>query len=203
MHRLKKDYLKFVVDSEEIIKHLPIFHPTPFLPMNISYLNQNGLFENASIEKGLFEICGGFRRDQTLIFNKLTFEYRTLIINYFLKFKTLEELKLFIFKSLEFLVSTNNIKCIILNNFESFLYTEKYPRKKNNEIFYIVKKLKNLIFKNNLIILVSNNFYESWSVEDVSISNKYLGMNWNYLRNGSFRIMKNSITRETYLKKID
>ena len=112
------------------------------------------------------------------------------------KIKTFIELKVFVAKELKRVAKVLEIKKIIIDGLENYLYTVEQPRKMANDIFRIIKVLRYLCFVKKIYVIVINSSYGKWNNEGVSIANRYFGLPWEYLINTRFLISRHSKHRE-------
>ncbi|ORD96146.1 hypothetical protein HERIO_1891 [Hepatospora eriocheir] len=130
----------------------------------------------------LIEYCFKSKNTGNKFIKELTKELRTVHVNYFIKNRSFEELKIFILTKLEKIISEYSIECVVIENIDSYLYTEENLESKRSDINLIVKKLKNIINKYQTEAIVSTLYIKGYEIEGIFI-NRYLGYKWCYLRN--------------------
>lgn len=109
-----------------------------------------------------------------------------------IRIKTFLELKIFMAQEIKRAVKALEIKKIILDGLENYLYGTEQPRKESNDIFRIIKVLKYLCFVKGIRIIVINGSYGQWSNDNVKIANKYFGLPWEYMINSRFLITRHN-----------
>lgn len=106
------------------------------------------------------------------------------------KIKSFLELKVFVAKELKRVVKILEIKKIIFDGLENYLYVVEQPRKMTNDIFRIIKVLRYLCFVKEIQVIVINSSYGKWNNEGVGIVNKYFGLPWEYLINTRYLVTR-------------
>lgn len=98
--------------------------------------------------------------------------------------------KIFIAKDIKKLVEEQKIEKIIINGLEDYLFEVETPKKHSNEIFKIIKVLKYLCFIKNVQIFIINSSHNKWKIEEITISNNYFGLPWEYLINQRYYVYR-------------
>ena len=111
------------------------------------------------------------------------------------KLNTFLELKGFILLELDKIVKKEQLKVVIIDSLDKFLYTEENPRNFSKDLVKMVQCLRNCVFKYKICVIIVNNKFKRL-VENFEHYNKYLGYNWLYTANKTFTCKK--ISKEEF-----
>ncbi|KAI5151429.1 hypothetical protein ENBRE01_2134 [Enteropsectra breve] len=112
------------------------------------------------------------------------------------RFDNFYELYAFIKLRLPLLAKYSNMQAIIIDGLDTFLYTERHPRKFSDEICTIARILKDMCFMMNIKVIVVNNTYTEWAVDHYVVNNKYLGLRWCYTVNTKYILERHGAVRQ-------
>lgn len=109
-----------------------------------------------------------------------------------LRVNTFFEFRIFMTKQLSYLINLYSFKCIVVDSFDAFLYTENKPREKRKDVTNIIQCMRNIIFKHKSKVIIVNNLFNNKDIFDSNflLYNKYFGYKWLYYANKKFIIRK-------------